>query len=89
MTVLWRADREQAKRHGCKALSTDDEGTLIDRMFQKAAFDIQTAYLVDEDYQPLQGRRLRDIGFRSGGILIMKFKGHLDRRDTDSHLSLR
>ena len=35
VTVLWRADREQAKRHGVKALSTDTEGTLIDRMFQE------------------------------------------------------
>jgi len=48
LTVLWREDKGGAKRHGIKALTTDTEQKLLQRMFDKKAFDIQNAILVDE-----------------------------------------
>ena len=93
MTVQWRADRQGAKRHSVKALSSDTEQMLIQRMFSKATFDLPNAILVDENYQPLGGRTLEQIGFASGQLLIMQFRkvssyDNSDPRFTSSNLRL-
>ena len=77
MTVRWRADRHDAKQHTVKASPLDNEDDLLKRMLQKVSFNIRNAILVDENYTPLCGKTLGEIGFKSGQLLIMQFR-HLD-----------
>jgi len=71
--VMWRADHPEAQTHMVTALPTDDETTLIQRMFLKAAFDIEKASLFTEERQPLSGLTLSELDFQSGDFLIMMF----------------
>ena len=79
LSVSWIADRNGKQQlHTIQAFLSDDESTVLQRMYSKVTFDLNSAYLVakvDNRAQPLHGRSLGEVGFRDGDILQMRFRG--------------